>query len=364
MRRQMKIGYILLLGPLLFSCQSSQNPTSIPPQDADTEHSRWQTLDIPPDTPVWSFFSSPGGTLYAGVKTGLIRSTDHGQSWSPLYTAGVPIAIYSAPDEEIMLLSLAGGFNSTIAFSHDGGSTWQAPGNQPNTTIWEYLILPNGLILAGGSCHDESAGGLLRSQDGGATWVYDTGLRQDLSVASLAMSTSGDIFALVIHLSIVNRELIHHPVLYTSRNSGESWKAFCWFDNLQVRQMTIDRQNRLYIRTDRQVLYSSVDACQWEVLDLPAEAQFIMDLKIDARDNLILSATDSPQTTTTLCLRSGDDWQWRLLPGPPLFLDDMPRPIELGRDRHLILPTFTHGIYRYSLPIDSLLACAPGPISF
>jgi photosystem II stability/assembly factor-like uncharacterized protein len=67
------------------------------------------------------------GTIYAGMQSGLVRSTDRGQTWqevvSDLTSHGMPAVLVDPKDSKHLFIRLA---FERIYESNDGGQTWQA----------------------------------------------------------------------------------------------------------------------------------------------------------------------------------------------------------------------------------------------
>jgi hypothetical protein len=72
------------------------------------------------------------GVLYAGSPSGISKSSDNGQTWTPI--AGLPQGVYSlaASGGTVCATTLFNG-GSTIFKSTDGGSEWQPISQQPQT---------------------------------------------------------------------------------------------------------------------------------------------------------------------------------------------------------------------------------------
>ena len=115
--------------------------------------------------------SIPGANaIYAIGSHGLYRSPDSGQSWErsgPVPPSDYLAAGMHAPD---LLLAgnhlpcqAAGGDQSPLARSEDGGATWQSVADVAG--IRPIAIWGEGQTILGENC-----GGLLRSEDGGSTW--------------------------------------------------------------------------------------------------------------------------------------------------------------------------------------------------
>ncbi|MFQ5628738.1 MAG: FG-GAP-like repeat-containing protein, partial [bacterium] len=126
--------------------------------------------------------------IYAGTATGVIRSTDNGETWSQASTglqnnAGVEaLAIDSQSGDIFAALPTAGLFRS-----QDEGSKWEQIDNGFAATA--VLILPNSLILAG------ATDGVYLSRDNGVSWVAaGKGLAVPV-IQALGAGIEGEIYA-------------------------------------------------------------------------------------------------------------------------------------------------------------------------
>ena len=120
--------------------------------------------------------------VYAATRTGVWRSTDSGQTWvqsmSTTYDAGcldLEIRTDIAPD---LLIAACGSFQGSQVYrSVDGGSSWQAVINQPDTGRTTLAIAPSdqdimyALITSlGPGTENQAMHSVMRSNDGGANW--------------------------------------------------------------------------------------------------------------------------------------------------------------------------------------------------
>lgn len=133
----------------------------------------WTSVSTPDARGAISLAAHPAdaNTVFAGTESGLYRSVDAGQSWSPFgdLPAGTPVtALAASPiDARYMYGGLAGG---AVVFTLDGGLTWKA-------TVG--LLPPGRQIAAIAAAHDHSAHlivaanpvGIFETQDGGQTWT-------------------------------------------------------------------------------------------------------------------------------------------------------------------------------------------------
>lgn len=98
--------------------------------------------------------------LLAATPDGLRRSDDGGRSWDPVPGPGAPRLVLLAWEGDGLWGAAVDG---TVFASEDEGRTWDRRGSLGGAP--EALLAHEGLVL--GAAHDA---GILRSDDGGATW--------------------------------------------------------------------------------------------------------------------------------------------------------------------------------------------------
>jgi photosystem II stability/assembly factor-like uncharacterized protein len=175
------------------------------------------------------------GVILAGTTEGVFRSDDLGRSWEPA-SAGLAQrhVRWMAYHPGISDLEFLGTEPATIFVSHDGAATWsERPevGRLRNAHGWFLPYSPAAGCVRGFAFHGQRAyaavevGGLLRSDDGGATWRLADGSTGDPDFAVPA--------APLIHPDVHSVEVHHtspdlvfaatHSGLYRSGDGGATW---------------------------------------------------------------------------------------------------------------------------------------------
>ncbi len=116
------------------------------------------------------FAGSPGG--------GLWKSTDAGESWTPLGDEFTNMNIWSlAIDPDNNNTVYYGNTSGDVYKSTDGGLNWNQTGNQTNGTIKTILINPDNTSIV----FAVSTSGIYRSTNGGNSWTrVSTGSTEDI----------------------------------------------------------------------------------------------------------------------------------------------------------------------------------------
>ncbi len=178
--------------------------------------------------------SAQGQTLLAGATDGLLRSEDLGQTWR---TAGVGLTephlrrVRYHPGRPGV--ALAGTEPAAIFRTDDNAKSWrECPevARLRDENDWYLPYSPAAGCVRGFAFHGERAyaaveqGGLLRSDDGGATWRLVRGSSGDPRAALPAGAVHTDVHSVVVHPSSPDHVIA--PTgggLYRSEDGGERW---------------------------------------------------------------------------------------------------------------------------------------------
>jgi len=189
------------------------------------------------------------GVILAGTTSGIQRSDDNGQNWRALNNGlTAPHVRWLAYHPDISDLELAGTEPANLFVSRDGGEHWKA---RPEVAAlrdqhgWMLPYSPEAGCVRGFTFHGQriyaavEVGGVLRSDDGGETWVLVAGSdgNPDLS-GPPEPYVYPDIHDLVVHPS--DPDLVVAATgngLYRSADGGATWEhlydCYCralWLD--------------------------------------------------------------------------------------------------------------------------------------
>ena len=177
--------------------------------------------------------------LYSSSGTGIIISTDGGQTWNLKLSFSINgIFHFAFTAEEIYagFESITGGAHGIILGavyrSRDGGDTWEQLPLQLPSNLLALSVIPGipDSILAGLDGH-----GVDRSTDGGQTWQF----------VNVGIMSSTKTFRLRIFPNSSHRAFAiidwPRPALFTSPNDGLTWSIS--LDNVQLNDVLSDPQN-------------------------------------------------------------------------------------------------------------------------
>jgi photosystem II stability/assembly factor-like uncharacterized protein len=173
--------------------------------------------------------------LYAGAQSGLLKSTDAGDSWAPAGLVGA--WIYSIAVEGSVVYA-----NTSIGFfrSFDGAATWAAAGSGlPAGTFHPLLLTADGALYTGG---DSTFYDLYKSVDGGSTFVALKAHPPSLYVLALASDPADPAIVYAASESTVIK----------SSDAGKSWHEIGVGlpPTPQIRALLVDP-------SDRRVVYAA-----------------------------------------------------------------------------------------------------------
>lgn len=159
----------------------------------------WKPIEGLDHISINTFATAAGGEILAATSGGLYRSDDQGRSWDQLDEEPIYATTPSGPDrpDDLRTFRLLGLRDGRTLAGTDGSGVWArrnhdrwAPLGATDAIVHSLAETPSGAILAG--THGD---GVLRSDDGGATWEPSSDRLPDASVHTLAVLGDGSILA-------------------------------------------------------------------------------------------------------------------------------------------------------------------------
>lgn len=215
----------------------------------------WRKVDGPMTTSsVWvTGFAQSGSTLFMATQSGILKSTDEGDTWEPTEHWGFNVScIYCAADLRVY----CGDGDAGLWRTSDKGVHWLKLYDNLDTTRRTYAISS---ILVDGSgtiylaeTYPSGGGDILKSIDDGATWQLMKRVGPYGAVNSLWKTANGSLLAGT------------QDGLCRSADEGNSWSN-CAYNNGSGDAVWcfIVHNGRIYSGHDGGVIYSDDDGISW-----------------------------------------------------------------------------------------------------
>ncbi len=233
--------------------------------------------------------------LLVGTVKGLMRSTDHGQTWQTVLPAEEVTTIHFSPQFAADGRAWAGTSTGRLLTSADDGLTWttlQPP--KPGLPLVTLATLPpNGSNILAAATFDPGKQQVIlwRSTDGGSTW-------QRWLSASAEWA--------YVHLGLVGQEGERIIACIGRRCWGTTatgWERLLEIERSIIRLAQMTDPQGLLALTSGQVLYST-DGANWSAFDEGLAGQALVDLT--------LSPTSGPDQVAYVLSTGGRIWRRRL----------------------------------------------------
>lgn len=209
------------------------------------------------------------GVILAGSRQGILRSQDHGGSWEAANVGlDIPYVRFLAYHPQLSDYEYAGTEPAAIFYSVDGARTWQACPDveaMRERYSWRLPYSPQAGCVRGFAFYGKRAyaavevGGVLRSDDIGATWELVPGSSGNALREPAEGKVHSDVHSIAVHSASADHVIA--PTgggLFVSHDGARSWRnlyhCYCravWLDPNDARHMIfgpadgVDRSGRI-----------------------------------------------------------------------------------------------------------------------
>lgn len=131
---------------------------------ADSDQSFWTNLVGPLTDDILSVLATSHGTILAGTGHSIVRSSDHGLTWSQSYSPVPPVGTIKLHFSGAIIAVVGNGLQRAVV-SSDEGKTWR-PITMNNDSIWARVFVTE----AGCVILQDESGAMYHSRDLGKNW--------------------------------------------------------------------------------------------------------------------------------------------------------------------------------------------------
>lgn len=190
----------------------------------------------------YALASSPNGAIFAGVSSGLYRSTNEGINWQAMIPSCEcefrSLAISHAP---LSAGTIFAGTTVGITRSTDNGGSWTAFQLSNVAPILAVAIDSNGIVYAASTFY-----GIYRSTDNGTGWTQTSLMTGSFS--SLASNSANHAFAAT------------YANVYRSLDTGSTWQQQTVVTNADVRSLAVARNDHIFAAVSVGGVYRSTNS--------------------------------------------------------------------------------------------------------
>jgi photosystem II stability/assembly factor-like uncharacterized protein len=203
----------------------------------------WTTIYGSKRIDTFAIAASHPATLYVSAAEGLQRSDDAGSTWSRMTSPGNVSALAVRPSRPEIVYAATYGTKASIAVSTDAGAHWRklAAPIPDATAVYQLAIDPAApsTVYAGfGPFWDPAPGGLLKSIDGGESWVNIVAFTPGSYAGAVVAIDPSD--NLRLYVTGAGRGV------YRSTDGGASWTTLnSGLPSLDINAVTVDRTGKL-----------------------------------------------------------------------------------------------------------------------
>ncbi len=226
-----------------------------------------ETLAVDPTDPNTVYIGTEQ-TAGSTVPVGLLKSSNGGLAFSTLFLASVQTIAIARTNPQVIYV---GTFDKGLMRSDDGGATWRSLHLPPGAAPVNRVVLdpnnPNiavahlGVVNLGG----RTCGPLFRTTDGGATWtILAPELQQCQNTSQSNLSSTLDVAIAPSSgntMYMAGTDSNGYGLVYRSDNSGTTWRLLSAKLASEPQTMKVDPTdpNTLYVGTFNDGVYRTTD---------------------------------------------------------------------------------------------------------
>lgn len=233
---------------VLFANLSTSTPVSYQIRRSTNDGASWDILTPPAGSSGHSSVSStPSGKVFIVSSTGVLSSTDNGNTWTPSFTGGGCNFIQADNAGNLYALNYSivqGNVSYTLVKSTNDGASWAAAGSSFSFLVKEFGFPQNGKLFSATSM------GFFLSQNGGNAWeMRNNGLNTN-SVSALGYN-NGRLFAATGSGN------------YFSDNDGASWSLLNGIGTLTGIENIVTASGSIFFKTYKTIFRSADNGSTW-----------------------------------------------------------------------------------------------------
>ncbi|HQJ65960.1 MAG TPA: BACON domain-containing carbohydrate-binding protein, partial [bacterium] len=266
------------------------------------------------DLNISSLAVATDGVLFAGsVMNGIFRSTDNGENWSVVHN-DLKALNNSALVIDASNQIFSSTWNGALFKSTNGGNTWTLLNNgQVSTNYSALAINSKGHIFAG-----SWSNGLFRSTDNGATWVsINKGFKVNSRVLTLAVDSTGTLYTGTMG-----------DGAFRSTDNGANWSLITnGITSRSIRSFITEPSGLVFAGTDSGIFCSTDRGTSWKPFNTGLQSLEITSMAID-RNGYILAGTRNSKFCRTIQSVTAVFGKTRPLPQGFMLSQNYPNPFN------------------------------------
>ncbi len=324
---------------------------------AQAQSISWKQSEFPSSVSQVTTILSQNESIYPGTKSsGLYISSDNGKSFSKITPGLTSINKLSATLNGNLFAVGGGGF----ARSESKGYNWSYYNSNPGIF---YNLMNNSictlgnLVITGGDSYPDYSAEIVRSSDGGNTWIEVYSIpgnynQESYNVITLATSKNGTMLGCLKHGVLQNTHFpttVYSYGIIRSTDYGATWDTVS--SNFQIPPQIFDfawnSKNEVFAASNQGILQSKDNGITWSFAPGPLPTINVQCIAIKSYDDIYIGTGDAGVFIST---DDGNSWE-AMNQG---LTDSVVNAISIGQDGYLYAGTNYSGVYRSNEIIDSI----------